>query len=692
MRFVTVLLLTATLWGTLVGAQTTAEGDRPDVLLITIDTLRADALGFAGNTEVETPNMDRLADRGRVFTDAHGHNVITLPSHANILTGRYPYQHGIRENDGFRLDGDIPTLATVLKGAGYATAAFVGAFPLDSAFGLDRGFDTYDDHYPKGGRDRAFVLPERPGQEVVALALDWWTDHTDRPRFLWVHLFDPHAPYEPPEPFASQYAKAPYLGEVAATDAHLAPLLDAAAQAQALVVLTSDHGESLGEHGELTHGLFAYEATLKVPLVVAGPGIDAARDDRAARHVDIFPTVLDAVDLPLPGGFDFPGRSLLEGAPEAPVSTYFEAMSASLNRGWAPLYGQIVERQKLIVLPLPELYDLVQDPRETHNRVREDRATAAALRDSLPPRPRVWPTAAPQGPSDPAVAEQLRSLGYLGGSAAIRDTYTAEDDPKNLVTLDLAMHQSIEHYARGDIDAALTLARRVVDERPSMALGQSLLAQALLEAGQPQAAIEAMSKALEIGATTPALVRQLGLTLAEAGQHARALEVLGPLGQSDDTADLNALALALSEAGRHAEAQATLDRSLGLDADNPSALEQLSLVHLRRQQWTAARDAARRALDLNDSLARAWNNLGVAHAGLGEIEPAIDAWGRAVDLDPTLFDALYNLGTRALDAGRIDVAKDALRRFVDGAPEDAYATDLRRARVLLRRLERRQGS
>ena len=260
-----------------------ATSSSRDIVLITIDTLRADAPGFAGNPRSQTPVLDRLAAQGRVFTNAHAHNVVTLPSHTNILTGLYPFQHGVRDNTGFRLAAKVPTLATVLRGAGYATGAFVGAFPLDSQFGLNHGFDVYDDHYPKGANETEFVLPERRGDEVVRLALAWWRARQGRPRFLWVHLYDPHAAYDPPEPFASRFKDNLYLGEVAAADSFLAPLLEpflAGRERPALVVVTGDHGEAFGEHGESTHGLFAYEATLKVPLVVWGRGAAPGRDGR----------------------------------------------------------------------------------------------------------------------------------------------------------------------------------------------------------------------------------------------------------------------------------------------------------------------------------------------------------------------------------------------------------------------------
>ncbi|MEA2562012.1 MAG: hypothetical protein QOH06_3516 [Acidobacteriota bacterium] len=655
----------------------------PDILLITIDTLRADALGFAGNSRVQTPVLDRLAAQGRVFTNAHAHNVVTLPSHTNILTGLYPFQHGVRENSGFRLSGDVPTLATVLRGAGYATAAFVGAYPLDSEFGLDRGFEVYDDRTTRGSNDQEFELAERRGDEVVGPALKWWHQQ-GKPRFLWVHLYDPHAPYAPPEPFATRYAKEPYLGEVAAADSFLAPLLESSKDA--LVVVTADHGESLGEHGELTHGLFAYEATLKVPLLLAGPGVQPGKDGRPARHVDIFPTVLDAADIAgvqAPKG-SRPGRSLLAPPGKQEPVSYFEALSTNMNRGWAPLRGVLRQGRKLIALPLPELYDLPKDPGEKQNRIDQDRPTARALIAELPEES-VWP---PRPGALPAGDEQrLRSLGYLAGSAPARSSYGPEDDPKNLVQLDRKILRIIELYGSNRIGDAVSLAREVVKERPSMPLGRSLLAQALLESGQTGEALEVMRKARAEKVTTETLLRQLGLTLSEQGRAEEALEVLRPMAEGGDSHSRNALALALSEAGRQKEAYEVLQKVLADDPGNPQALEQLGLIELRLGHWMQARNFSRKAVDLKPGLPLAWNNLGVALYQLGQPGEALDAWQRAVDLKPDLWDALWNLGLKAAELGRTQQARAALERFVAGAPGERYAGDVRKARGMLERLK-----
>lgn len=664
-----------------------APSRRPDVLLITIDTLRADTLGFAGHRGVQTPVLDRLAAGGRVFTDAHAHNVVTLPSHVNILTGLYPYEHGIRDNTGFRLSGDIPTLATVLRDAGYATGAFVAAYPLDSEFGLDRGFQVYDDRTTRGSSEDEFGMAERRGDEVVAAALEWWRAKRGQPRFLWVHLYDPHAPYAPPEPFASRYKQSPYLGEVAATDSFLAPLLGPlldGKEPSALVVMTSDHGEGLGEHGEATHSLFAYESTLKVPLVVWGAGVKPGKDDRPARHVDIFPTVLQAAGVkPPPFRTERAGRALLAPPAKEVTLSYFEALSANLNRGWAPLRGVLRDGRKLIALPVPELYDLPRDPKETKNLIDQDRPTARSLIADLP-QESVWPPrrgALPAGDED-----RLRSLGYLSGSAESRASYGPEDDPKNLIDLDTKIFKVIGLYNRRRLDEAVTLAREIVKERPSMPLGRSFLAQTLLESGKAGEALEVMRKARADKAATESLLRQLGLTLSEQGKTEEALEVLRPMAETGEPRSRHAMAVVLSEAGRQKEAYEVLRKILADDPNDARAFEQLGLIELRLGHWQQARELSRRAVDLRPTLPLAWNNLGVALYQVGEHERAVDAWQRAVDLKPDLWDALWNLGLKAAEIGRQKQARAALERFVAGAPA-RYAGDVQKARGLLERLQ-----
>jgi arylsulfatase A-like enzyme/Tfp pilus assembly protein PilF len=653
---------------------------------VTIDTLRADAVGFAGNRKVETPVLDRLAARGVVFRNAHVHNVVTLPSHTNILTGLLPYQHGVRDNTGFRLAPSVPTLATMLKANGYATAAFVSAFPLDSRFGLARGFDVYDDRYPRGRTQLDFEMPERPASETIPAALAWWKEKRASPRFLWVHLYDPHAPYRPPPPFAERYRSDEYLGEVAATDTALAPLLDPISSGQAppaLVIVTADHGEARGDHGEETHGLFVYEATLHVPLVVCFPGkVTPGSRTESVSSIDIAPTVLAAAEVAKAAPMH--GSSLL-AAPRAAQSIYFEALSTAFNRGWAPLRGLIEDGKKFVDLPIPELYDLAEDPLESRNLAADRPEVLRRLARALPAESqleRARPAAA-----TPEEVARLRSLGYISGSAAIKSRYTAADDPKTLVSIDQQLHESVELYQHGKLDEAIRIAQAVLRRQPSMEAGYENLTFLLRRADRPEEALRLYRTAVERGAASEELKMQFALALCEVGRAREAVSLLLPFAGSSDPETVNALGIAFSDSGRAAEASKAFHRALELDPDFVEAFQNLGILRLRADDPSGARDLFRKALAMDDKLPRAWNGLGVALARLGDERAAIDAWGRAVALDPALYDALFNLGLTAGKYGMRKEARVALERFVATAPPVSYRTDIARARGLLKLLE-----
>ncbi|HVT43462.1 MAG TPA: sulfatase-like hydrolase/transferase [Thermoanaerobaculia bacterium] len=656
----------------------------PDIILITIDTLRADSLRFAGNHDVETPTFDRLAGEGVVFTNAYAHNVVTLPSHANIITGLHPYQHGIRDNAGYVLGEEQVTLAEILKKSGYATGAFVGAYPLDARFGLDQGFDVYDDRYREGTALKQFVMAERRAGEVVDAARSWY-DSTAGKKFLWLHLYDPHAPYQPPPPYDAVYREHPYLGEVAYTDAQVGRFLDRilAGPRPPFLVVTSDHGESLGEHGELTHGLFAYEATLKVPLILHERGRLKPRvEGRSARHIDIVPTVLERVGLPVPE--ELQGRSLLRM--EGDRDTYFESLTASLNRGWAPLVGMIHQGQKYIDLPLPELYDLPSDPSEQRNLVGEKRRVVFRIRELLT-------KSAPRGQSverkvSPEERSQLLSLGYFVGEAP-KKNYSEADDPKNLVHLDAKAQEIIALYQKGKIGEAIEVGREILAERSDMTIVREMLSFLYQENEMPGAAIATLREAIEAGHGSDTLERRLGLVLSESGQAGEAVKVLARFSDANDPELLNAYGIALADAGRGQEAIRQFERVLQIDRTNATAYQNLGIVALRAGDLQRSHGYLRRALELNDQMPIVLNTLGVVYARSGNGAQAIEVWRRAVAIDPTLYDALYNLSVVAQKEGQVDVARQALQQFIETAPPERYAADVTAARQMLARLDRR---
>jgi arylsulfatase A-like enzyme/Tfp pilus assembly protein PilF len=662
-----------------------------DVLLVTIDTLRADALGCYGNPRAQTPWIDRLAGAGVRFAEAQAHNVVTLPSHANILTGRLPLAHGVRDNAGFRLPADVETLATVLRGQGYRTGAFVSAFTLDSRFGLDRGFDVYDDDFASGTAPVAFELPERGGAETVAAARRWLDQADGRPSFAWVHLYDPHAPYVPPAPFAARFAALPYLGEVAAADAALEPLLGpllaAGAAARTLVVLTADHGESLGEHGERTHGIFAYEGTLRVPLILYAPRLLRPRVAAVrAQHVDLMPTVLDALGLAAPAGLS--GRSLLAaagGARSPDAGAYFEALSGQTTRGWAPLFGLVRGGWKYVDLPLPELFDLARDPREEKNlaaaRPRERDELRAALQAL-----RAGDRGAGAARESGETRERLRALGYLTAATPAADrTYTADDDPKRLIELDALIETVLARHRAGDLVGALALCEEVVRRRPGMPSALLQLALLRRKTGQLLPAIRALEEAVAAAPDDEGTAALLGSYLNEAGRAREAERLLEPFARRAPPAldVLVARGIALSQLGRHADAAASLAAAVEADPSNAMTRVQLGTVRLLARDLGGARAALAEALRLDAGLAVAHRTLGLVAEAAGDDEEALRCWRAAVAIDPQEHDALLRLGAALARRGRRDEARAYLERFVATAPAAVYGRALAGARAWL---------
>jgi Flp pilus assembly protein TadD len=664
------------------------------ILLVSVDTLRADALGCYGRAGAATPWIDRLAAEGVRFATAHAHNVVTLPSHANLLSGDYPLRHGVRDNTGFRLPPGHPTIATILRDAGWSTGGFVSAFPLESRFGLGRGFEVYDDRLGGAETSTAFLVPERRGEETVAAAARWMKGVAGRRFFAFVHLYEPHFPYDPPAPFAARFAAEPYQGEVAAADAALGPLLgpilDAGAGSRTLVVLTSDHGESLGEHGEATHGVFAYESTLRVPLVLWAPGLFAPAVVRTpARHVDVLPTLLDAVGLASPPAL--PGRSLLPviaggGGPEP--DSYLEALSASLNRGWAPLHGAIHGGMKYVDLPLPELYDLREDPRETRNLAAARPRDVERMRDLLGGLRTGDVGVDSRVREEEAALERLRALGYVAeATAAPKKSYTEDDDPKRLIDVDARIRDVVTLFRAGDYDAAIAACRETIRRRPDMPLSYLQLAYLERRRGRIEAALAATRKAVDLRPLDAESVGLHAVYLIEAGRAGEALAFLAPYANNEppDLGVLTALGMAQARTGRTAEALATFARARETDPSNGMPLVNAGTVYLMAGDRTRARQAFEAALDLDDGLARAHNSLGVIAAEEGRLPEAIARWRKAAALDPGDYQTLFNLGATLRRAGREAEARPYLESYLREAPAALESRDIARVRAWLAR-------
>lgn len=655
-----------------------AAPSRPNLLLITIDTLRPDRLSCYDPAFHLTPAIDALAARGVLFRRAFAHTPTTLPSHTNILLGVTPVRHGVHDNANFIVGEEFLTLAEHLKGLGYATGAFVGAFPLDSRFGLTQGFEVYDDNY--GGRGASeFTYVERKAGEVVAKALDW-LDGRSSPWFLWVHCFDPHQRYEPPEPFSTLFKDDPYNGEVAYVDSALAGLFAAldrkGEKGGTVVVLTADHGESLGEHGESTHGYFAYNSTLWVPLVIAAPGLKPGESRETVCHVDIFPTVCDLLGLRKPASLQ--GISLvpaLKGKALPARDVYFESLYPHFSRGWAPLRGVLSGSLKYIDSPIPELYDVDRDFGESENLAekRDLDPYAAALKRavaSLAP-----PPGGSQAPRlDRAAQERLRSLGYIAGPAAPSPdkVYAREDDLKVLLPYQSKLQTAMARYHGGNMKEAIDLLGEIIAERKDFDLAYTYRASILKEQGRWKEALECLRQGRQENPSSYRILTTFGIFLTEAGQYDAAIEVLeqGRAIVDYDPELWNYLGIAHWSKGDFPAAAEAYARALALDANYPIVINNIGALHFslflrdrREEDFRLAVEHFRRAIELDPSYASPHNGLGAALARAGDMAGAIASWEKALSLDPDLPHALYNLGAVYLGRGEKAKALDHLLRY-----------------------------
>ena len=643
------------------GAAAAGPKNLLNVLLVTVDTLRPDRLSCYGSRFLKTPAIDGLAKKGTLFQRAFAHNTITLPSHANILLGLTPPAHGVHDNANFVVPAACLTLAEFLKSAGYATGAFVAAFPLDSRFGLTQGFDTYDDNYGTQ-TPGAEVFVERRAASVIDRALEWLETRSS-PWFAWVHLFDPHQPYHPPEPFFSRFSGDRYSGEVAYVDQELGRLFSRlktkGLDTGTCTVLTADHGESLGEHGEATHGYFAYNATLWVPLLVSFPGIRPAEVADNVGHVDIFPTICDLLGLEKPTGLQ--GLSLLpliQGGRLPARDIYFEALTAYCNRNWAPLRGLIAGPLKFMESPLPELYDLRADFSETKNLAPGSGGKETSDRGL-----------------DMETREKLRSLGYLASpQARSRTAFGPQDDLKVLLPYHTKWMRATTARQSGRIEQGITLLREIIAERPDFDLAHTYLAGYLKELNKKDEALTVLRQALERNPESIRIISSTGVALIEAGRSDEAVEIFQrALKLIDyDPEVWNFLGVAYWNTGRFREARQCYERTLSLDGNYAIAHNNLGSLYL--SEYLASPDpgilikaeaAFREAVRLDPKYASAHNGLGTALKMRGDVTGAVASWEKALELNPDFGFPLYNLGLIHISRGDPARALGYLLRYKD---------------------------
>jgi arylsulfatase A-like enzyme/tetratricopeptide (TPR) repeat protein len=650
---------------------------RPNVLLITLDTVRADHLGCYGARGAQTPTLDALAASGARFATAIAHAPLTAPSHASILTSRTPLGHGVRDNGAYVLPEGVRSVAEDFREAGYKTAAFVSGFPLTRRFGLDRGFETYDDHLPRGSDPRRTAYVERNAGATTDAAIKWLDETSSAgPYFLWVHYFDAHAPYEPPPDFAARTGSA-YAGEIAFVDSQIARLtarIAAGRDGRALVLVTADHGESLGEHGEDTHGIFVYDATLRVPFIVAGPGITAGTVPvTVARGIDIAPTLRDYAGLP-PRAAD--GRSLrpaLSGQPMDDAPAYSESLHPLLQYGWAPLHALRTDRFKMIEAPRPELYDVQRDAGETRNAAASEPARLEALRGELR---KIMTTVTPVATRaiDAETAARLEALGYIGGGGGTTPIPTGRD-PKDGIALATRLGRNGMSVARTDPQRAIKELTALLAEDPGMLVVLRTRAVAYETAGQYEAAIRDLRALEKKGALSAEDSVVLGDSLRLAGRTREAAAVLEETARKNPRFAQPWLSLAAIYVAekRLDDAARAYDSVLAIDAEQAEALRGLGDLGLIRGDDAEAERRYAKILERDPADPGALSKLGVVRVRQGRAEEGIALFRRAVEREPKNAETLLYLAGALTSSGRPAEAIPFFERSIAAGPPSTMA-------------------
>lgn len=681
-----------------------AGPQRTNVLILTLDTTRADRLGCYGHAAAHTPNLDAFAaERAVRFDQAITAAPITLPSHTTIMSGTYPVFHGVHDNDGFIVDEEITTLAEILTEQGFTTGAVVASFPLHSQFNLDQGFDSYNDNFTEDWSQAeqeartglSFGFIERTAYQVNQAALRWLDDHGDDEFFLWIHYFDPHQAYQPPPPYDSQVSD-PYDGEIAFADENFGALMKYLEQRglleRTLVIVVGDHGESLYDHGEPSHASYVYDPTMRVPFLVAAPGVSQAGRvvERQVRTIDIAPTVLDL--LGVAAHPDMQGVSLVAdlspGGEDRSTPALLEAHYCQYHYGWAPLRALRTDRYKYVLAPTAELYDLFEDPDELYNLASTRPEVLEEMAGEIDDMARRL-TASDIARStavdvDAEIREQLAALGYLtGGGAADRGSpYPTRDELADMVnpvehSLMLRfVNNAGEKLRRARYEESIQLAREGLSIDPGNPRLQQILGRALVGMGHYEQAIVALDQAAELNPSDSAPHALLGRVYYELGRFEEAREsLLISTRLERDRADvLELLGMVNGLLGETEEAIVALERVVELDDANWSAAMRLGSTLADAGRAEEAREAFQKALRLNPYSAEVLDRIGVFYTRLGEIEFATRALRQAVEIAPDREMFRVHLADVLLMAGDQDEeARVHLERAVELAPGSRWA-------------------
>lgn len=639
------------------------DRDALNLVVVTLDTTRADRIGsYGGSKAAQTPTFDRLAREGTLFELAMTTAPLTLPSHASMFTGQFPPAHGVRDNGGFFLSPDAITLAEHVRGLGMRTGAFVGAFVLDSKWGLDQGFEHYADDFDMAKARAASLAVQRPANEVVDLALPWLETVKAERFFAWLHFYDPHAPYAPPEPFATQYAGRLYDGEVAFADAQLGRVVEFLESRgileRTIVAVLADHGESLGEHGEGTHGFFIYESATHTPFVIRAPfaRTRARRVSDLVRTVDLTPTLLDLLGLP-PLTSKISGRSLIPAITgdrlELELDGYAEAMYPLHHYGWSELRALRAGRFKLIDAPRPELYDLEQDPAETQNLFEERLALGQRMQSELQAlEAQLSATASAEAPSadvDPEVRERLAALGYVGSFVASASSPdTARADPKDKINLFNLMSRARNRGRddpEGSFKEVVALLEEVVRADPQVIDAWFTLGNTYFKEARFTEAIGYFKRALELKPDYDLALINMANSYRALGQDEAALagyEHYLRVDPKNAWVHYQAGEVCLDRNDLQA-AEAHFNQAIAIDPKVAAARNALGTMAFRRGDVSGAEKLIRAALVDKPDVRLAHFNLGLIAEAVGDSAKAAQEYTRELELHDTAYRAAFNL-------------------------------------------------
>jgi arylsulfatase A-like enzyme/Flp pilus assembly protein TadD len=664
-----------------------------NVLLITLDTTRADRLGCYGYPKAKTPNLDYLASNGVRFSHAYSPVPLTCPSHCSILTGTYPLYHQVRNNGTYYLAPELETLAEALKEKGLKTAAFVSSFTVDSRFGLDQGFDVYDDQLSPDQTFKA-LTSERKADEVFASFSHWMDQNTIHPTFVWVHFFDPHLPYDPPSPYREQFPNALYDGEIAYMDFYVGKILDKLREqdllSNTLIILAGDHGEAFGEKQEKGHGVFIYESTVRIPLIFYAESYLPTGEviEARVRLIDIMPSILDMLDGTLPE--DIQGVSLLpfiEGKKKDDLSSYIESYYPRENFGWSELVGLIDGEWKYIKAPHEELYNLKQDPQEEKNLIREERKIVQEKRDKLEDiiQNSVSPLVAGKRKLSAEERDRLRSLGYIAASEG--PSQGEFPDPKDRIEELLLIQQAEAYEVEDRIEEASAIYEKIIDLRPNVATSYVNLALMKARMMKLDETIQILEQGIEKIPDSEVLLSRLGHTFMAVGRLKKALDAFDRV-LKNNPRHFDALlgsAWMLDLMGQKENALAYYQKALAIEPENKFGRKNYALSLATSGDLNQAieiyRDLKR---DFPDDY-EIYQDLGIAYGHVGEIHQAIENLEMALGLHPTPV-AYFNLAVAKKKLGRIEEAARYIRLYLEN-PEGESEESIQSARAELEKLE-----